>query len=207
MLDVRSSLRRAAAYHRDRTAVIAGRRSLTFGQAWRRGLQLANALLDAGLLPGDRVAVLEDNSIEAADFYLGSAAANLVRVPLYRRNSATSHRDMIVGTQCKAIVLSEEFAAELTDVIAEVPGLTVIVRDANYETWLASYPDTDPDPHIDLHDTFIIRHSAGTTGKPKGIAYTHRAWMSTTRDWFYMLPPVVPGDRCLHLAPISHGSG
>jgi AMP-binding enzyme len=98
MLDVRSCLRRAATFHRDRTAVIADGRSLTFGQAWQRGLRPANALLDAGLLPGDRVGVLEDNSIEAADFYLGSAAANLVRVPLYRRNSATSHQDMIVGT-------------------------------------------------------------------------------------------------------------
>jgi acyl-CoA synthetase (AMP-forming)/AMP-acid ligase II len=37
-----------------------------------------------GLAGGDRVAVLEDNCIEAADFYVGSVAANLVRVPLYR---------------------------------------------------------------------------------------------------------------------------
>jgi acyl-CoA synthetase (AMP-forming)/AMP-acid ligase II len=31
--------------------------------------------------------------------------------------------------------------------------------------------------------------------------------MSATRDWFYMLPPVSVGDACLHVAPISHGSG
>lgn len=31
--------------------------------------------------------------------------------------------------------------------------------------------------------------------------------MSATRDWFYMLPPVDMGDRCLHVGPISHGSG
>ncbi|RYH33488.1 MAG: AMP-dependent synthetase, partial [Alcaligenaceae bacterium] len=36
---------------------------------------------------------------------------------------------------------------------------------------------------------------------------THRAWMSATRDWFYMLPPVNLGDTCLHVGPISHGSG
>ena len=31
--------------------------------------------------------------------------------------------------------------------------------------------------------------------------------MSATRDWFYMLPPVELGDSCLHVGPISHGSG
>ena len=31
--------------------------------------------------------------------------------------------------------------------------------------------------------------------------------MNATRDWFYQLPPVDLGDRCLHVGPISHGSG
>ena len=31
--------------------------------------------------------------------------------------------------------------------------------------------------------------------------------MACNRDWFYHYPPVEPGDRCLHLGPISHGSG
>ncbi|MCG8407884.1 MAG: AMP-binding protein, partial [Phycisphaerales bacterium] len=35
----------------------------------------------------------------------------------------------------------------------------------------------------------------------------HKAWMSAGRDWFYSFPPVEPGDRQLHVGPISHGSG
>ena len=38
---------------------------------------MANALIDLGLEPGDRVGVLEDNSVEAVDFFLGAAIANL----------------------------------------------------------------------------------------------------------------------------------
>jgi acyl-CoA synthetase (AMP-forming)/AMP-acid ligase II len=206
VLDVRSAMRRSAQFHRDLPAVVSDQRRLTFGEVWQRGLRLANALIDAGLGPGDRVAVLEDNCIEAADFYVGSVAANLVRVPLYRRNSAVAHRGMLEGTGCKAVVVSQEYAHELTEAVKGLD-LTVIVRDGGYESWLATYPDTDPDPDIALDDVFIIRHSAGTTGRAKGIAYTHRAWLNTTRDWFYMLPPVERGDRCLHVGPISHGSG
>jgi acyl-CoA synthetase (AMP-forming)/AMP-acid ligase II len=53
----------------------------------------------------------------------------------------------------------------------------------------------------------ILRHTGGTTGKSKGVAYSHRAWLAAGRDWFYLFPPVEPGDACLHLGPISHGSG
>jgi acyl-CoA synthetase (AMP-forming)/AMP-acid ligase II len=207
VLDVRSAMRRSARFHRDRTAIVSDGVELTFGEVWQRGLRLANALIAAGLQPGDRVAVLEDNCVEAADFYVGSVAANLVRVPLYRRNSAEAHYGMLAGTQCKAVVVSQDYAHELGNIAERIPGITVIIRDGEYEDWLASFPDTDPDPAIDLDDVFIIRHSAGTTGRAKGIAYTHRAWMNTTRDWFYMLPPVERGDKCLHVGPISHGSG
>ncbi len=48
--------------------------------------------------PGDRVGVLEDNAIEAQDFFAGAAAAGLVRVPLYARNSADSHLHMLGHT-------------------------------------------------------------------------------------------------------------
>ena len=207
MLSVRNAMRRAAQFYRDQPAIASSGKVLTFAEAWSRGLRLANALISLGLQPGDRVAVLEDNCIEAADFYVGSVAANLVRVPLYRRNSVEAHRHMIVGTRCKVVVVSEEYAHELANLGSGLDGVHVIVRDAGYENWLASFPDTDPNPEIALDDIFIIRHSAGTTGKAKGIAYTHRAWMNTTRDWFYMLPPVEPGDKCLHVGPISHGSG
>ena len=207
MLDVRSAMRRSAQFHSEMPAIASQGRTLTFGEAWERGLRLANGLLAMGVKPGDRVAVLEDNCIEAADFYLGTAIANLVRVPLYRRNSSEAHRQMLAHTMCRIAVVSKEFAHELAGLEDAIEGLQILVRDDSYEAWLAAQPAEDPDPEIDLDDVFVIRHSAGTTGRAKGSAYSHRAWMSTTRDWFYMLPPVDLGDSCLHVGPISHGSG
>ncbi len=200
-------MRRAAHFHRDLPAVKSDGCILTFGQAWERGLRLANALIALGAKPGDRVAVLEDNGIAAADFYLATAIANLVRVPLYRRNSAAAHEYMIVHTDTRIVVASEEYAHELDGLHDKVDGLQVVVRGDGYENWLRAQEAADPDPEVSLNDVFIIRHSAGTTGRAKGIAYTHQAWMSATRDWFYMLPPVSLGDTCLHVGPISHGSG
>ena len=207
-MDVRSLMRRSATYHSQYVAVIEGQHRFTFAEAWARGLRMANALLSLGLEPGDRVGVLEDNTYESVDFFCGTAAANLVRVPLYPRNSAQAHRHMLGHTGCKALVVSASHAADVQGLVDEVPSLQhVIVRDDQYEDWLASYPDTDPDPVVDADDWFIIRHTGGTTGLPKGVGYTHKSWLNAGRDWFYALPTPQIGDITQHAGPISHGSG
>jgi acyl-CoA synthetase (AMP-forming)/AMP-acid ligase II len=208
VLDVRSALRRAATFNADRIAIRDGTLEVTFGDQWKRALRLANGLLALGLTPGDRVGVLEQNGLQAADFFLAAAAAGLVRVPLYRRNSRSAHIHMLGNTGCRAVIVAEEDAVELQS-IAELPPTLehIIVRDHGYEAWLNSQPDVDPNPQISLDAPYIIRHSAGTSGQPKGIAYTHRAFMNITRDLFYGMPSIDPGDACVHLGPISHGSG
>lgn len=207
-MDCRSLMRRSALFYADRVAIVHGARRLTFREAWARGLRMANALRALGLKPGDRVGVLEDNSIEAADFFLGATAANLVRVPLYPRNARAAHVHMLGHTDCRALVVSGKFAGEVEGLQDELPKLEhIIVRGEAYEDWLMRHPATDPDVPVKPDDNYIIRHTGGTTGLPKGVAYTHRAWLAAGRDWFYLFPEVVPGDACLHIGPISHGSG
>lgn len=208
MLNVRTALRRSAGYHLDRVAVVAEGTQLTYGQAWERGTRLANALLSAGVRPGDRVAVLEDNCLASTDFFLATAIANLVRVPLYARNSRESHAHMLRQTGCRALVVDTAHAHEIDGLAADLPDLDhLLVRGPDYEAWLAGFPADDPDVTIDPDDPYVIRHSAGTTGKPKGIVFSHRAWLNTERNWTFLLPPLELGDHCIHVAPISHGSG
>jgi len=207
-MDVTSLMRRAATFNADREAIVARDRRLTFAEAWVRGCRLAHRLIDLGLQPGDRLGVLEANSIEAADLFAGAAIANLVKVPLYPRNTRAAHLHMLGHTGCKALIVSGEMAADVTGFATELEDLAhVVVRDDHYEDWLAGAPDTDPMVPVSPDDWFIIRHTGGTTGEPKGVGYTHKAWLDAGRDWFYQFPPVEPGDKCLHVAPISHGSG
>jgi long-subunit acyl-CoA synthetase (AMP-forming) len=131
-----------------------------------------------------------------------------VRVPLYPRNARDSHIHMLGHTGCRAAVVAEKYAEEILSIRSQIPDLAhVMVRDQGYEAWLARQSNADPDVAVSPDDNYIIRHTGGTTGKSKGVAYTHRAWLAAARDWFYIYPPVEPGDACLHLAPISHGSG
>ena len=208
ILNVSAALRRAMECNQNRIAIIAGDIELTFEEAWKRGCQLANALLDMGLQPGDKIAVLEDNCLEASDFFLATAIGNFVRVPLYRRNSALAHSHMISHTDCRAVVVSEEYAHEVSSFKEELECLKhVIVRTDNYEEWLAKQSDIEPDLKIDINQPHLIRHSGGTTGRSKGMQFSHKQWMRTCRDWSFFLPRMEAGDYGIHVGPISHGSG
>ena len=152
--------------------------------------------------------MLEDNSKEAADFFLGAGIANLVRVPLYPRNSREAHLHMVGHTGCRALVVARQLRARSGGFQAAAADLRhIMVRDQGYERWLAAQSPIDPMLKISPEDDYIIRHTAARPAAARASPYTHAAWLACDRDWFYNYPPVEPGDRCLHVGPISHGSG
>lgn len=207
-MNVRDVLLRAAVRFADDPAVAMNNRQLTFAEAWERGIRMANILKDNGVKPGDRVATLEDNSIEASDLLLACVIGNFVRVPLYVRNALPSHIHMISHTQSVAFVLDQHHSEGLDEIVTGCPDLKFVMpRDEKYEDLLASADNTDPVPVVKDDDLHLIRHTAGTTGMSKGVAFTHWKWLAVARDWLYGWPPIVPGDTFLHQSPISHGSG
>jgi acyl-CoA synthetase (AMP-forming)/AMP-acid ligase II len=207
-VNVPGLMRQAARRYPDREAVVDGENRLTFAEAWGRGCRMANALLDLGLRPGDRIGVLDENSVAAADGVLGATIANIARVSLYARNSRDSHAHMLGHTGCRAVLVDEELADSVAGLTDEVPSLErIIVRDANYEKWLAAAADSEPGVPVKPDDLYAIRHTGGTSGWAKGVPYTHRMWINAAMQAYFHLPPVRTGDSYLHVAPISHGSG
>ncbi|GAC1574532.1 MAG: class I adenylate-forming enzyme family protein [Candidatus Dormibacteria bacterium] len=207
-MDVRNVMRRAVDAWADREAIIYNEQRLTYAQAWDRGVRMANILKENGVRPGDRVASLEDNTLQAADFYLACTIGNFVRVPLYVRNSLDAHQHMVGHTECVALVTQGTYGDEGQHIADAVPSLKYhLVRDEGYEGMLASASDVDPDPRINPGDNYLIRHTAGTTGRSKGVAFTHHRWLAVARDWLYNWPTINMGDAFLHQSPISHGSG
>jgi acyl-CoA synthetase (AMP-forming)/AMP-acid ligase II len=203
---VRDVMRQSARSFWDEPAVVAGHRRLSYGEAWGRGLRLANGLAALGLEPGDRVGVLEGNTLEASDFLVGTTIGGFVRVPLYAGSTVDTHQHMLAGTGCRAVVLDARWAEHAPAFAAAVGSERVLVRDGGYEGWLERLAADDPDPRLGEADLYVIRHTGGTTGKPKAVAYSNTTWLASCRDWFYGFPPVQPGDASLNVSPIAHGS-
>jgi acyl-CoA synthetase (AMP-forming)/AMP-acid ligase II len=207
-MDVTTLMRQAARFNHRYPALVTEDGAFTYAEMWDRGVRLANALRALGVGQGDRVAGLEDNNLGCADFVLGCAIAGAVRVPLYPRNSREAHRSMLEGTECRVVMSDAVYADDVRGIELELESLEhVFVRDDGYDEWLLAHDNTDPELSIAGDDWYVIRHSGGTTGRPKGVAYTHHDWVLNCRNWAYLLERIGRESVIGHAGPISHASG
>ena len=129
-------------------------------------------------------------------------------MPLYPRNSREAHEAMLEGTDCVVLLCDEVYAESVEGLEDELPRLSaIVVRDQGYEPWLAEQSEVDPMVPVGPDDWYVIRHSAGTTGRPKGVGYTQHDWLVNCRNWYYRLPICERGSVVGHAGPISHASG
>ena len=198
--------------------------TITWEQTRQQASELAAGLIDLGLEPGDRVALMLPNRVEhvLADFAVMHAGG--VPVTFY----ATLAPDQVryVAADCGATIAVLDGPAELArwqPVLSELPGVKkVIVRDAaacppgdQYLTWadlfergrarLAAAPGAVADrvAGIDPDDPATVLYTSGTTGNPKGVIITHRnvLYEVATGD---VTGFVEPRTRWVSYLPLAH---
>jgi fatty-acyl-CoA synthase len=168
----------------DRTAVVHGERRYTYRQFEDRVDRLVRVLHAAGLERGDRVAFLSPNTPAMLEAHYGVPAAGGILVAINTRLNS-EEVGYILG-HCGARFLFVD--AELTPLVEPLTlsGVTVVRIDDTgtpgdpYEDRLEAAgprPASEPLPELWLEDeeaTISINYTSGTTGRPKGVMYTHR---------------------------------
>src|SRR5690625_7818506 len=99
MIDPTSLLHKSVQLFADRAALVHEDRRLTYRQLWDRSVRLANALCDNGIEPGERVALLGDNSFEARGHITGLGLGGYVRGALYPHDVADRHMSLLGRTR------------------------------------------------------------------------------------------------------------
>jgi long-chain acyl-CoA synthetase len=168
----------------DRPALVHGSRKLTWAQLDRAVDRAASALLASGSRPGDKVALLGENSIEYAGVFFGALRAGACAVPLPTMASTDSLARMLSDSGARALFVSGAYR-EVGDAIAgEAVALRVSldadaeappIRGVSYRTFLERGGGAPPAVAIGPDDAFDVIYSSGTTGVPKGIVHSHAA--------------------------------
>ena len=163
-------LRRSATSFGERTAMIAGERSFTYAELEQMVKALASMLVDRGVRPGDRVAVLAANSplMLAAHFAVPYCGAVLVALNI--RLTPADLAGIVDHAGARLLLFDPDQETLAADLRVEAVS-SVELEEAVKAGELAAL-----EPRYDLseRDLIALNYTSGTTGAPKGVMYEHR---------------------------------
>ena len=164
-----------AARHPDRAAIVTepGSQVVTYGELESRSARLARALREAGLRPGDHIALLLDNRAAMLELAWAAQRSGLYYTPVNTRLSGDEAAYVV--DDCGATVLFAAAAVSplAAEVRASAPRVTRFVAVDGpidgFET-LSSFVDGVTDEPLDDEcEGSPMLYSSGTTGRPKGV--------------------------------------
>jgi fatty-acyl-CoA synthase len=168
-----SFLERTAAAFPGRVAVVDGDRRASWSELRDRVRRLAVALQQSGLETGDRVAFLAPNTAELLEAHYGVPAAGGVLVAINTRLTADEIAYILDHCGARFLVVDASLA-QLVDE-RSVERVLVCGEGGAYEAFLGSARAGEPEVRlVSENDTISINYTSGTTGRPKGVMYTHR---------------------------------
>src|ERR687898_360643 len=169
-------LRRSAYMFPEKTAVVYGDRRHTYAEFEERVNRLASRLRDSGLKRGGGLPFPPQNAPPPLGAPFAVPAAGLVLVAITTRLGRDEVTYIVEHSGAKMVFVD----AELEKLLADVDVERVRIDDTGeggdpYEDYLSEgSPEPVESVLEDEEETISINYTSGTTGRPKGMMYTHR---------------------------------
>ena len=195
-------------------------RRRSYAEVGRRSAALANALRGLGVTGDQRVGTFMWNNAEHLEAYLAvpamGAVLHTLNIRLFPEQLvfvANHGEDHVIIVDPTLLPLLNPQLPELSTVKhiivtgedtsgVEAPeGMTV----HSYEALIADQPGTFDWPEVDERDAAAMCYTSGTTGDPKGVAYSHRSiYLHSMQVCMTEGPALKQGDRALAVVPQFH---
>ncbi len=164
------------------------RHRYTYAQFGQRVAQLAHALKELGVGAGDRVGTLAWNNYRHLELYFAVPGAGAVLHTLNPRLFPEHLQYVINDAEDRVIFVDASILPALQRIADDIKRVKhfVVMTDGpspdgqlkpmlSYEDLLSGRPTSYPWPQIDERDAAAMCYTSGTTGKPKGVVYSHRS--------------------------------
>ena len=154
------------------------------------------ALLNGmGLQKGDKVAILDNSTVEAVEMFLAVTSAGYIVINL----PAQLPQQAVIGCCMKFGVKALAYGKEFAETVKGVPCPTFAITDCADQT--------APVAVVDKNDPAAIFFTGGTTGAPKGAILPHRALMRGALNGLYAPGHQLGCHRYATVLPLSHVFG
>jgi fatty-acyl-CoA synthase len=196
-----------------------GVRRCCYSQVFMRANQLAGALAQFGLKAGDRVGTLAWNDHRHLELYYGASCAGYVLHTVNPRLFAEHLVYIINHAEDRALFFDAAFLPLVTTLVPKLPTvehyvvlgacaeppLGEIASLHSYEELISEQSTSFAWPDLDESSACVLCYTSGTTGKPKGVLYSHR---STVLHAYASVMPDAMGlsgrDVVLPVVPMFH---
>jgi len=223
-----SSILKHAARHHGKSAVISRtHENTTHRYTWadveHRSRQLVRAMQGLGIAAGDRVGTLAWNGYRHLEVYYAAPGMQAICHTINPRLHPDDISYIINHAGDKVLFVDSSFAALITAIaprIAETVKTVVMLADADHMPEVTLAPGmqlicydqmieaADADyvwPDFDENTASALCYTSGTTGRPKGVLYSHRS--TFLHAYAIAMPDVLDvrtSSRVLPVVPMFH---
>ncbi len=179
----------------DRPALSDTVNTYTYAQMGSRIARRRTLLKEAGLQPGEHVAIFEKNSIDALESFLAVTSAGMVAVMLPAQLPAPAVTGCCAKFRAKALIVRDEFRESVSGAPCPLIAASAL---GSEET---------PAAVVDKEAPAAIFFTGGTTGAPKGAVLPHRALMRGTFNGCFAPGSQLFGHVTIGFLPLTHVFG
>ncbi len=204
-------------YYAPSTAIRYHGQSITYAEMGDRAYRLANALHDLGLRKGDHVAFLMANCPEYIFAEYALAKLGVARVPLAVLLGSEDHIYMMNHAEAVALIYHEKLRDRVLDMIPRLETVRTFIcvsedpdrvpeGHIHLQGLLARYAPEPPAVEVIPQDLCGLYYTGGTTGRPKGVMLSHRAWVNAVMLEMLELG-LGRGEVFAYMTPLTHAAG
>lgn len=213
-LFVNQIIRRAEKLYFDKLAVIDGEKRYTYKEYGERVNRLSNTLLDFGIKPQEKVAVLCYNTHQLLEVYYGIPQIGAVLTTINVRFSPQEIAYVLNDSRARVLLFHKDFLPTIKEISPQLSVEKFIIIEGetgqefmDYESFISLGSTTAPaDPLIKETDIAELFYTSGTTGNPKGVTLSHRGLILHALG-FLAHYHYDDSDVQLHAIPLFHVNG
>lgn len=164
----------------DQEAFVCNDERVTWEQLNRSINRLAHGLLTNSIKPGDRIAFIMGNTLDAVRLYYAIAKIGCTSVPIMPRSVAREITHIVNDVAATAIFATADQAPAVKEALAQLPSIKLAVgigagHNLPFDIEaLQAANDQEPSVSVDPDSIYAIQFTSGTTGAPKGCMLPHR---------------------------------
>lgn len=187
---------------------------ITFQEFNERCNRVANMLKGIGVAEGDRVAVLDHDTIPRAEIEFGAFIIGAVLVPINWRLAPDEMIWILQNSDPKVFIVGEKFRQQTETLSKALPSVSHFISIGSEIETYASYDHLTasatagppPYPNITEDTLAMIIYTAGSTGRPKGVMISHRNFLTICAGGHASMN-LAYGDISFITSPTFHSGG